>query len=199
VGTTASKDDHVHPTTNVALLNAANTFTSSPQQVNTATAATKGFIIKGAASQTATLQEWQDSAGTVLSSISSAGAASFASITSVGAVTFPATSSVSANGNLRVSPNSGALGYAFFVTSPFASTPVILVRGIASQTGNLQSWQNSASTTLTAITSAGTLNFASGNTSATATAGALTAPALVTGYITMQIAGTTVKVPYYSN
>ena len=37
------------------------------------TAATKGLIVQGAASQTANLQEWQDSAGTVLASVSAAG------------------------------------------------------------------------------------------------------------------------------
>ncbi len=37
------------------------------------TAATKGLIVQGAASQSANLQEWQNSAGTVLASVSSAG------------------------------------------------------------------------------------------------------------------------------
>ena len=36
-------------------------------------AATKGLIVQGAASQTANLQEWQNSAGTVLASVSAAG------------------------------------------------------------------------------------------------------------------------------
>jgi hypothetical protein len=85
------------------------------------------------------------------------------------------------------------------VTARSAGTKGLIVRGAASQTANLQEWQNATPTILTAITGAGTINFASGNTSATATAGAITAPALVTGFITMQIAGTTVKVPYYSN
>lgn len=130
------------------------------------------IVVRGTTSQSANLQEWQNSSGTVLSSISSAGAASFASITSVGAVTFPATSSVSAAGNLRVSPNSGVLGYSLFVTSPFASTPVVLVRGIASQTGDLQQWQNSSSTTLAAVTSGGRI-WAGAMT--VATSGAVTA------------------------
>ena len=42
-------------------------------QVNAGASTTIGAIIKGAASQSANLQEWQNSAGTVLSSINSIG------------------------------------------------------------------------------------------------------------------------------
>ena len=49
------------------------------QVVNT-TAADKAFVVKGAASQTGNLQDWQDSAGTVLAHVTSAGAAKFVSI-----------------------------------------------------------------------------------------------------------------------
>ncbi len=45
-------------------------------QVNAGASTTIGQIVKGAASQTANLQEWQNSAGTVLSSISASGVAS---------------------------------------------------------------------------------------------------------------------------
>ena len=43
-------------------------------------AANKGLIVKGVASQTGNLQDWQDSAGTVLAHVTSAGAAKFVSI-----------------------------------------------------------------------------------------------------------------------
>jgi hypothetical protein len=139
-----------------------------------------GMVIKGAVSQTANLQEWQNSAGTVLSLVDS-------------------------GGQLRA-PNIGiggtSVGIAYVRLSNAAgdtSATTTVFRGIASQTGDFLRFQNSTPTTLTAITAAGTINFASGNTSATATAGAITAPALVQGYITMQVAGTTVKVPYYAN
>ena len=71
--TNASHEDHVHPTTGVALLASANTFTTSPQQVTIATAANVGAIIKGAASQSGDLQQWQNSSGTVLAKVTSAG------------------------------------------------------------------------------------------------------------------------------
>jgi hypothetical protein len=56
VGTTASKDDHVHSNVVIA-----------------PSAATIALTAKGAASQTANLQEWQNSAGTVLAKVTSAG------------------------------------------------------------------------------------------------------------------------------
>ena len=304
---------------NVAQIASANTFTTSPQQITVNAAGNKGLIVKGAASQTANLQEWQNSAGpalsyigsngaivsqgtiyvngnsivdaygtnsgtrirsttsanavvltsfgnanqtgdmfqlvnsssTVLSGVNAAGqiyagttasvvgstttaitSAAYTSAT-VAVFTYGGTSLVQAGQRVTVAGVTGGtyngtwvvsavtsttftvLGSGFtnvagsggtfqlsavgtFVAGTAAITPII-VRGAASQTANLQEWQNSAGTTLTAITPTGTINFASGNTSATATAGAVTAPALVVGFITMQIAGTTVKVPYYAN
>ena len=141
------------------------------------TATNKGLIVKGVASQTANLQEWQNSAGTVLSYIDSAGNMNFSN-----------------TGSFAQS----STGRALFVVNGTTNVPII-AKGAASQTADLTQWQNSAGTVLTSILAAGTINFASGNTATTATAGAITAPSLVAGYITMQIAGTTVKVPYYSN
>jgi hypothetical protein len=52
----------------------ANTFTTGAQTIQTGAAATKGLIVQGAASQTANLQEWQDSTGATLASVSATGA-----------------------------------------------------------------------------------------------------------------------------
>ena len=41
--------------------------------ITNATSATKGLVIKGAASQTANLQEWQNSSGTILAYVDAAG------------------------------------------------------------------------------------------------------------------------------
>jgi hypothetical protein len=273
--------------TTIPLLTTANTFTGGVQQITTASASTKGLIVKGTASQTANLQEWQDSTGAVLANMTTtaivlqtnsttsergllirqsntgqqAAAAGFQksrgtnaspSVVAVndiaaafvfnsyngsayttdnslfgGSITGVSGSSISTS--LYFIPGTGNSNYtpAFItwhdrrvgmgagvgdilgglvqpgaqlqVSTTAAATKGLIVKGFASQTANLQEWQNSAATILTSITSAGTINFASGNTSATATGGAVTAPALVTGFITMQIAGTTVKVPYYSN
>jgi len=153
------------------------------------TAAITPLVVQGASSATANLQEWQSSTGTVLAGISSAGAI-FAGATA-------SNTRMITDGRLFVI-TSGASQAALIQTNT-ATTIGLIVKGAVSMTADLQQWQNSAGTVLTSILAAGTINFASGNTSATATAGAITAPALVTGFITMQIAGTTVKVPYYAN
>ena len=54
--------------------------TGAMAQVVNTTAADKALVVKGAASQTGNLQDWQDSAGTVLAYVTSAGAAKFVSI-----------------------------------------------------------------------------------------------------------------------
>lgn len=171
------------------------------------------LIVKGIASQTGNLQEWQNSAGNSLASITSAGVFTlFANdagahrtiiTTSSSGVVFNSTRGsgtasnfiIQTDGSERFSVSAG--GTAQF-TNTAAAAVAVVIQGAASQTADLQQWRSSTSA-LTTITSAGTINFASGNTSATANTGAVTAPALVVGFITMQVAGTTVKVPYYTN
>ena len=164
---------------NSYIITGTNTDFGAQLNLLTRAVGSQGIIVRGQASQTASLQEWQNSAGSVLSLVDSGGQLRAPNIgiggTSVGIA------------YVRLSNATGDTG---------ATTAVF--RGIASQTGDFLRFQTSTATILTAITSAGTINFASGNTSATATAGAITPPAQVTGYITMQVAGTTVKVPYYA-
>lgn len=225
-------------------------------------AANVGAVIRGAASQTGDLTQWQDSAGTVLARVDSAGKVGIGSApsyplhvstTSASAVLIAETDNaispttnaptltiqnlsnttnawsginyVDAAGSVAIGTHvqytdqtnhygsysiysRGTDGYferfkiasnGGITTTGAAATVALIAKGAASQTANLQEWQNSGATVLTAVNASGTINFASGNTSATATIGAVTAPALVSGYITMQVAGTTVKVPYYNN
>jgi hypothetical protein len=58
--------------TDVVKTNAANTFTTSPQQINAAASAI-GLIVKANATTPGNIQEWQDSASTVKASIGSDG------------------------------------------------------------------------------------------------------------------------------
>lgn len=74
----------------------------SQLQITSGAAARKGLIVKGAASQTATLFEAQNSAGTAVVSFTNAGAASFSSnITTTGSLSFGPTGilSLTSNGN----------------------------------------------------------------------------------------------------
>ena len=184
--------------------------------ITAASAATVGLMVQGAASQTANLQEWQNSAGTVLANITSAGNLVF---TQAGAnITTPAAGRLNIGGavygtgyfgTISVTGDNG--GYAIDARGNAASGSTgarvrpgnaanigFIISGETSQTADLQGWRSSTAL-LTAITAAGTINFASGNTSATANTGAVALPALAVGFITMQVAGTTVKVPYYAN
>ena len=52
---------------------AANTFTTGPQTLQTGGAATKGLVVQAVASQAANLQEWQNSIGTAVASVSPGG------------------------------------------------------------------------------------------------------------------------------
>jgi hypothetical protein len=98
-----------------------------------------------------------------------------------------------------IGSDGGMTSYRGMYINPSSTSAVSLIcQGLASQSADLQQWKSS-SATLTAITAAGTINFASGNTSATANTGTVALPALAVGFITMQVAGTTVKVPYYAN
>ena len=168
------------------------------------------------AAQSADITQWQTANGTVQAKITSAGVLTF---TQAGtAITTPASGrlnigaavyatgffgTINVNGesgggysiDARGSTSSGNGGVRF--RSGNAANFGLVIQGETSQTGDLQRW-NSSTGILTAITAAGTINFASGNTSATANTGAVALPALAVGFIEMQVAGTTVKVPYYA-
>jgi hypothetical protein len=183
--------------------------------INTNASGNKGLVIQGAGSQTANLQEWQDSSGNILAQISSAGAITLRAndgannhrttiTTNSSGVIFNSTRSTGAACNFIIQTANVERfivtenGTAQF-TNVAAAAVAVVIQGAASQTADLQQWRSSTPTTLTSITAAGTINFASGNTSATANTGAVALPALAVGFITMQVAGTTVKVPYYAN
>jgi hypothetical protein len=113
VGTTASKDDHVH----------SSIVLPGPSAI--------GLTIKANATTPGNLQEWQNSAGTVITRVRPDG-------------------QIGIGSTLITGTN-------FFVNNSISTTNVVVtIRGAASQTANLQEWQNSAGTTLASINSAGT-------------------------------------------
>ena len=123
------------------------------------TAAVVGAIIKAAASQTANLQEWQDSTGTVLSNITASGG-----IETNGNIRFYATSARSGWSTLQNTLGNLSFNYLFTLNGGFqsnaasASTVGAIVKGAASQTADLQQWQNSAGSVITRVDSAGDLS-----------------------------------------
>lgn len=115
--------------------------------ISTASATTPGLIIKGVSSQSANLQEWQNSSGTVITKIDANGAIdSTVQITGRSAVTAGTGNYLSASLNV-VPLNASIVG--------------AVIRGYASQTADLQQWQSSAGTALAKISSAGRLVIAS--------------------------------------
>lgn len=130
------------------------------------TAAQKALLIQGAASQSGNLTEWQNSSGTALASISSAGVVKGAKFsgfsgtttwlssdgTNTGLfVTDAANPQTGANRSFHITANGGQAVPAFSVTGGSTGQVVALVKGAASQTANLQEWQNSLGTALSVI------------------------------------------------
>lgn len=94
-----------------------------------------GVLVNGAASQTADLQQWRKSDGTVYSRLDSIG-------------------------RLSIDPSGGGLGTStvdasIVVTARQFSIPIVVVQGLASQTGDLQQWRDSGATVLGKIKAAG--------------------------------------------
>ena len=105
------------------------------------TASTIGAVVKGAASQTANLQQWQNSAGTVQASMSADG-------------TFSANGGYISQLYAGAGISGGTLGR--LNVAPFSAAQVgAIIRGAASQTANLQEWQNSAGSILARVASDG--------------------------------------------
>lgn len=211
--------------TNAGLFGINSSSPGARLQVDTGATGTKGQIIKAFLGQSANLSEWQNSTGTVLASIDSAGrmtlatgaAASNADLyfnnsTSVipaikwngnsgayGLRFYSGTSLIGAfqdNGAVRgtafgtwggfsvgdfyvqrgsagiisfgstagaeaISMGCGAgstFGYTTLISTSYAATRGLVVKGVASQTANLQEWQNNSGTVLASVSSAGQLN-----------------------------------------
>ena len=115
--------------TNAVVTDAANTITA-------ASASTKPLIIKGAASQTANLQEWQSSVGQSRIYVDSYGGLYSKTVTVI---------SNDLNGS----------GTALIVLTKDAAGTPLAVKGWTSQTANLQEWQNSSGTVLALVDASG--------------------------------------------
>lgn len=148
---------------------AANTFTNSPQTISIPGVGNIGLIVKAFAGQTANLQEWQNSAGTILNRVSASG-----SFLSSGRISAGSNSSAVANLNS-------------YITDP--TLIGLFVRGASSQTGDLAQFQNSAGAVLLAVGANGTI--ATGTTAgaptiaSAATIAPVTPIAFVSGVITI--------------
>ncbi len=133
----------------------AGTTFGSQLYVQNNNAARVGVTIKATASQTADLQQWQNSAGTVLAQVDSSGKGSFNSVASAGSVSVLGDIIASYGTYLGGGIAGSYIGAALSVI-PWATTVAgVIVRGRASQSANLQEWQNSSGTALASISPSG--------------------------------------------
>jgi hypothetical protein len=144
-----------------SIIGATNTLLTTPS------ATTNVLVVRGAASQSANLAEFQNSAGTVLARFNN-------------------------EGRLLVAPDGTAAGtFAGTEVHPIsAGNPGLVVRGVASQIGNLAEFQNSAGTVLAGIDSIGRIILSNTLGFTTATAGAASAlPGNPADYVEVIFAG----------
>jgi hypothetical protein len=151
---------YVNNTINVSFVQnaAANgpyfSFSSSNITANALSSTNIPLIIKGAASQTANLQEWQNSSGTVMASMDASGKlivptlrGPAGSVITLGVDGNPYSLSISATQFDSYGP---------VPWRPYNTSMVgFIVKGLASQTANLQEWQNSSGTILANVSSSG--------------------------------------------
>jgi hypothetical protein len=122
---------------------------SAALSVNTTGTAVKGVVVRAVASQSSALTEWQDSSGSVI-----------ADVTATGRIRSNLGFRFTAN-NATIEDQNGASPYIQFNSSQIthfarSSTFIpIAVRGAASQSANLQEWQNSGGTVIARVDSAG--------------------------------------------
>jgi hypothetical protein len=100
------------------------------------------LIIKGAASQTSRLTQWQNSAGTELAYVQASG-------------TFITNNAINAGGIGTFGNASGLTTAQLNIVSTSGTRVGALVRGAAAQTANLQEWQDSASSIIARINPSG--------------------------------------------
>ena len=146
---TTSSSNLIVDSTVVPYLGTANTFTGGVQQIS-ALASSVGLVIKGAVSQTSDLQSWTDSSNNVLLRVDAAGQ-------------FRVGSTILINQSRDINPRLLYVNGATFATASAnilttASLVGAIIRGAASQTADLQQWQNSAGSVLAKVDSFGTIS-----------------------------------------
>ena len=112
--------------------------------ITSSLASTIPLRIRGAASQTANLQEWQNSAGTVLAKVNSDGTANFVN----GSITLGQYGNINASAIFTSFPS-------VFYSGHDGGIPVTAKASYSSQTADIQQWQNSAGTALAKVTKDG--------------------------------------------
>lgn len=147
---TAIRVNSVGNTTFIGNITSQNNATFTPFST-----ATVPLTVRGASGQSANLQEWQNSGGTVIAAVSSTGvirSGVFASTTA---------------GLTGIFTNYDTSGIG--IAPSVANQKGLIVRGMTSQTANLQEWQNSSGGTIANVDAFGNAGF--GGTAASSSFG----------------------------
>ena len=135
--------------------------------INRGGAAALPFGVRGTGSQTANLTEWQNSSGTVLSKVDSTGQITSTNGTQYGTIGPAGFQSGGSSGIVDIHYNGGnttirsSSAYnsnaSLLVGTGYSGGIGVIIKGVASQTADLQQWQNSSGTVLAEITASGSL------------------------------------------
>jgi len=168
-GTDATTAAGARTSLQVPGLQTANGFTGT-QSISSGSTTAPGLVLLPVANQTANLQEWQDRWGTKLASVSASGvfAGNGSGLTNITATYITGTlaigqggtganSAASARNSLAVPGLATANSFTGLqtISTGSASTKGLIVRGTASQTANLQEWQDSNGITRTSVSASG--------------------------------------------
>lgn len=180
--------DHVLTATDLreanAFVNGGGVSTAGGSTITSATAATKGLVVKGAASQSAYLLEAQTSAGAVVLTVAPDGRLAAQSSTASGSAVYA---------DAKVS---GAFG--LYGKSTHAAAQPLVVQGAASQTADLAQFQNSSGTVLAGVKAVGNLFVTTGALTLEVSAAAGGAVGGGAGSFLISLNGSIYKVPYFS-
>ena len=208
-GTDAVTAEGARANLQVPGLSTANIFTGT-QYIGTGANTSKGLVIQGASGQSANLQEWMNSAGAATASVSNTGVFSgngsglsnlnMLSVSGTLAVVNGGTggsTAVAARNSLQVP----GLFTGNFFTGPQMFSPnfpfenVVVARGLAGQTANLQEWQNNSGTAVASVSpigiftgnGSGLTNVAAAN--GVVTTGSYANPAWLTSIVGSKVSG----------
>jgi hypothetical protein len=141
-GTVIARVDNLGGLQAGTLYASAYSYYSAALNVTTPSTTQLGIVVRGLASQTADLMQWQNSAGSVLGYMTAAG-----DFWVTGAVRSLFVTNRNNTGSY-IDLGSNVVG----VYSRLAATVGLVVKGAASQTANLQEWQDSAAAVRMAVT-----------------------------------------------
>jgi hypothetical protein len=135
---------------------------SSRLAISTLASGNIGITVRGSSGQTANLTEWQDSASSVVASITPSGTIRAGNFVTTGG---GFTSSVASKALLTPNADTGG----FRITTVDAANKGIVVQGSSSQSANLQEWQNNSATILASVNSSGVISSAVGTSTGNVT------------------------------